>query len=445
MKNLFYYTLGYSEKYIDCLQLSIESLKKYSKDTDILVLIDESLLQKTESLIPGVKFVVCPNTHSPEEASMRKLKIFDYNIEDYDNIIFIDSDIIIHMDITSLFPLITSSDNLYVFSEEGENYGEFKGTGINLHTAFYWSLRNYTSENLDFLMRTNTKVFNAGLFAFKPTNQMKGHFTNVNTMIQNHNGSFFYEQSFMNVYFNLNQMTDRSLFTNYIMFPDSDKDYTGNLIHFCGNVADGFSKYTRMKKYVDSFYKNDPIVYDTRLDMIRSLISRQIVIAEIGVFKGTFARQLYEMLSPSKFYLIDLFTGTTCSGNEDGNNVIWTNMDNEYLQVIEYARDKPSISVIKYDSSSFLSTLPDNTLDMIYIDGDHGYEGCKKDLLEAYKKVKNGGYICGHDYEMNMSKAQTVYHFGVKQAVDEFCLTFNQVIVAKGNDGCVSYAIELRK
>lgn len=445
MNTLFYYTLGYSETYIDCLKLSIESLKKYSKQADILVLIDESLLQKTKSLIPNVKYVVCPNSNSPEEASMRKLKIFDYNIEQYDNIIFIDSDIFIHMDITSLIPLITSSEKIYVQTEPAEKYVQFMGRDINFHTVLHWSLNNYTSENLEFLSRTNTKVFNAGLFAFKPTNQMKTHFNNLNTMIKDHKGPFFYEQSFMNVYFNLNQMNDRSLFTNYIMFPNANKDYSGNIIHFCGNIGDGSSKYSRMKKYVDNFYKIKPVIYDSRLDMIRALISRDTVVAEIGVFKGTFARQLYDMLSPSKFYLIDLFSGRTCSGNEDGNNVIWTNMDNEYLQVIEYARDKPSISVIKYDSSSFLSTLPDNTLDMIYIDGDHGYEGCKKDLLEAYKKVKNGGYICGHDYEMNMSKAQTVYHFGVKQAVDEFCLTFNQVIVAKGNDGCVSYAIELRK
>jgi cephalosporin hydroxylase len=79
---------------------------------------------------------------------------------------------------------------------------------------------------------------------------------------------------------------------------------------------------------------------------------------------------------------------------------------------------------------------------MIYIDADHSYEGCKRDLNISFKKVKSGGYIMGHDYEMNMNKAQKEYSFGVKQAVDEFCISYNQRICAKGFDGCVSYAIQ---
>jgi hypothetical protein len=80
---------------------------------------------------------------------------------------------------------------------------------------------------------------------------------------------------------------------------------------------------------------------------------------------------------------------------------------------------------------------------MIYIDGDHSYEGCKKDLEIAYKKCKSGGYIMGHDYEMNMKKATREYFFGVKRAVDEFCQVYKQSICAKGLDGCVSYAIRI--
>ena len=77
------------------------------------------------------------------------------------------------------------------------------------------------------------------------------------------------------------------------------------------------------------------------------------------------------------------------------------------------------------------------------MDGDHSYEGVKKDLEQAILKVKKGGWIMGHDYEMNMIKAQNTHIFGVKQAVDEFCIKYNQKIIAKGNDGCVSYGIQI--
>jgi hypothetical protein len=64
-------------------------------------------------------------------------------------------------------------------------------------------------------------------------------------------------------------------------------------------------------------------------------------------------------------------------------------------------------------------------------------------LKIEYKKIKKGGWIMGHDYEMNMNKAKTVYSFGVRKAVDEFCNTYKQTIYAKALDGCVSYAIQI--
>ena len=51
----------------------------------------------------------------------------------------------------------------------------------------------------------------------------------------------------------------------------------------------------------------------------------------------------------------------------------------------------------------------------------------------------------GHDYEMNMNKATTIYNFGVKQAVDEFCDNYKQTILSKALDGCVSYCIQINK
>jgi hypothetical protein len=82
---------------------------------------------------------------------------------------------------------------------------------------------------------------------------------------------------------------------------------------------------------------------------------------------------------------------------------------------------------------------------MIYIDADHSYEASKRDVSIAYQKVKSGGWLMGHDYEMNMKKATRSYDFGVKKAVDEFCILCNQKIIAKGIYGCVSFSIEVNK
>ena len=184
-------------------------------------------------------------------------------------------------------------------------------------------------------------------------------------------------------------------------------------------------------------------LFPDRVSMIKALIPDGSIVAEIGVFKGDFTRQLIKEINPSKLYLFDLFTGVTCSGDQDGNNVVHANMEQSYTDIKNWHMEQ--ITLCKGDSSIELSKYDDNMFDMIYIDGDHSYEGCKKDLKIALQKIKIGGWIMGHDYEMNMSKAKSSYNFGVKRAVDEFCATYNQTIYAKGLDGCVSYAIHIIK
>ena len=178
-------------------------------------------------------------------------------------------------------------------------------------------------------------------------------------------------------------------------------------------------------------------VFKNRNDMVKELVTTGGVYGEIGVFKGEFSKILLN-LNPKKLVLFDLFEGICGSGDVDGNNFCNTNMAHEHYNLNNLSC---IVELIKGDSSTELLNFDDNYFDMLYIDGDHSYEGCKRDLNVAIKKVKNGGWIMGHDYEMNMDKAKTFYSFGVKQAVDEFCKEQNLELYAKAMDGCVSYSI----
>lgn len=55
-----------------------------------------------------------------------------------------------------------------------------------------------------------------------------------------------------------------------------------------------------------------------------------------------------------------------------------------------------------YNASSLdemlLKQLPNESFDFIYLDGDHSYEGVKKEMFEYWPKVKKGGMLAGHDY-----------------------------------------------
>ncbi len=419
-KILYYFTIGFDKTFVKCLELAIETLRRYSSQT-IVALVDEDI----DVDLPGVIVYKCKKSKTPEESSMRKLDIFNYPIiYSFDKVLFIDSDIVTHCDIDSIVLKISDPEKLYVYTED------FPGG----HTHLYFSLCNYTSEQLASLK--DVGVFNAGLFGFIPSECMKKHFDGVKELIQKHTGKFYYEQSFMNVYFNLiPNSTDRNLFTdeNYRMGHVKDQSYENKLIHFAGSGSGGTFKYNNMKKYVDTYMCRE---FNTRVDMITNLVEPNGVIGEIGVFKCDFSRQLVNILKPSRLVLFDLFEGPMCSGDVDGNNVQWCNMGEMYFEA------KKIGEAIKGDSSECLSKFEDQTFDMLYIDGDHSYQGVKKDLEQAFKKVKIGGWIMGHDYEMNMNKARTSYDFGVKRAVDEFCKEKGQSIYAKGFDGCVSFAIK---
>lgn len=63
-------------------------------------------------------------------------------------------------------------------------------------------------------------------------------------------------------------------------------------------------------------------------------------------------------------------------------------------------------------SHEVVESIPDRSLDYVFIDGDHSYEGCHKDIVLWLPKVKQGGWIGGHDYGNPRLP-------GVKKAVDQ--------------------------
>lgn len=59
--------------------------------------------------------------------------------------------------------------------------------------------------------------------------------------------------------------------------------------------------------------------------------------------------------------------------------------------------DQDRAMVIDNDSVLAAHDLPDKSLDFVFIDGDHSYEGCLADMRAYWPKVKPGGLFCGHD------------------------------------------------
>jgi predicted O-methyltransferase YrrM len=144
------------------------------------------------------------------------------------------------------------------------------------------------------------------------------------------------------------------------------------------------------------------------------------IFVEIGTWKGMsivyMARKIKETGKNIQLFGIDTFLGT----DEDymlmeDEDLKSGNLYLEYLRTIEPYKD--IINTIVGDSHVVFDQFRDNSIDFLFIDGDHRYQGINTDLDLWLPKVKTGGIISGHDYE----KSATC---GVKDAVDEH---FNKV------------------
>ena len=137
--------------------------------------------------------------------------------------------------------------------------------------------------------------------------------------------------------------------------------------------------------------------------------------AEIGVQAGEYSNILRNTWKGEELYLIDRW-------EYDPNYKDIANVSDEihkqlYLSVVQKFADDHSIIIIRKDSVAASKQFPDEFFDWIYLDADHSYEGCTKDLNAWYPKLKKGGIIAGHDY---IDGEFIEGSFSVKSAVDNF-------------------------
>jgi hypothetical protein len=145
----------------------------------------------------------------------------------------------------------------------------------------------------------------------------------------------------------------------------------------------------------------DKIESDTRLNLWTELMDRLIpkTVLEVGVWKGEFAASaLRTATSITRYYMIDPWRRL-----DKWNKPLNTNSEDlEYayqaaIDVTRFAADK--ITVLRGTTTEMINRIPDGSVDLAYIDGDHTLRGITIDLLSVYPKVTPGGYIGGDDFE----------------------------------------------
>ena len=92
--------------------------------------------------------------------------------------------------------------------------------------------------------------------------------------------------------------------------------------------------------------------------------------------------------------------------------------DNIYTEVVNRFKND-SVVIHRCTTDEFFTTFND-TVDWVYVDALHNFEGCLNDLRNSLAVVKDGGFIFGDDYGNKP---------GVVAAVDQFIKETNLTLV----------------
>ncbi len=129
---------------------------------------------------------------------------------------------------------------------------------------------------------------------------------------------------------------------------------------------------------------------------------------EIGSFCGKslsfFAVEAINRNIPVTMHAVDSFVGwEEVPSGEDLRQAFLTNT----APVREILGDRFQLWAMPSEEAAL--HFLDGSLDAVWVDGDHTYEGCKADILAWFPKLKHGGIMGGDDFMMQ----------GVAQAVVE--------------------------
>ena len=145
-----------------------------------------------------------------------------------------------------------------------------------------------------------------------------------------------------------------------------------------------------------------------RLELWTSFVQSFDVVsmAEVGVYRGDFAaRMLGNAERLERYYMIDpwrhLDDWNKPANQPDG---IFEQFHDETMAKTEAQAEKRI--VLRGRTTEVVDRIPDDDLDLVYIDGDHTLRGITIDLLRLFPKVKEGGFVAGDDFCRNIFQHQ---------------------------------------
>lgn len=144
-------------------------------------------------------------------------------------------------------------------------------------------------------------------------------------------------------------------------------------------------------------------------------------VVELGVWKGATMKHLVKTFPTIEYTGVDLYEPQPdgkCETYIPGENGHKWDHDANYKSVIDFLEKGRynKARLLKMRTTEAANEFEDSSVDLVFIDADHSYEGVRDDIRAWLPKVRKGGIICGHDFSEQFP--------GVIQAVQEHFFSF---------------------
>lgn len=125
--------------------------------------------------------------------------------------------------------------------------------------------------------------------------------------------------------------------------------------------------------------------------------------AEIGVYMGENAKDMFNIIPGLKLYLVDPYLGHSNLGYHKLSKNIYIphKRKNKLAEAQKHAHeilDGRNVEWLETYSEDAQKLVPNFSLDFVYIDGDHAYDFVMMDIIFWNRKVRKGGIVSGHDF-----------------------------------------------
>lgn len=163
--------------------------------------------------------------------------------------------------------------------------------------------------------------------------------------------------------------------------------------------------------------------YNFLLEIIKENNFKNYV--EVGVWKGKTLFGIADGNKHLRIWGIDEYKSENYNNYTHGE--IMANISNETYDkikqdILNRSSTFKNITIITENSLTATKRFSNNSLDIVFIDASHDYKNTCNDIRAWLPKVRKGGILCGHDFNLR--------HFSVVRAVGDL-IGYDNIMVKK--------------